>query len=88
MLKIGDKVRIIRLDIADENQSNLKIGDIGTIEWMYETDYEPFDCCHVRFPDSIIFTSSRNVNTDGTYVMYMNQLEAIEEQEANRRESV
>lgn len=76
MLKIGDKVRIIRLELIDKESTNLQIGAIGTVEHIYGREDE---FCNIAFSDVLEVTDDTNLNPDGTYVMYTNQLKVIEE---------
>ncbi len=77
-MKIGDKVKVTRLDNNDKSQTQLVIGDIGIIE-DEDTDNQgdEWDIFFVRFTKDIN-ESAVNLNEDGTYQMRFIQLEVIE----------
>ena len=75
MIKVGDKVGGVELEPIDIEQTDLKAGDIGVVELMATEDYEPDDYCHVRFSNVSYAKRCSNLNSDGTYVMYMRQLQ-------------
>lgn len=73
MFKIGDKVKIVKLDEQDKIETNLEIGDIGTVEYVYDDQ----DIA-VKFNNIVCDRFSQNFKY-GLYDMYNYQVELIEE---------
>lgn len=87
-MKVGDRVNIIRLDESDEYVGGLYVGLTGTIasecgaeceNEVLETlpDVESTPVFNVLF-DEPITGMGVNLNPDGTYQMFNNQLEVVE----------
>lgn len=73
--KVGDRVRIVDLTEVDERDTDLKIGDIGTL-----VGDGPGKNCSVRFDEEKI--KNKAINWDyklKAYVMFEDQIEKVED---------
>lgn len=73
MINIGDKVKVVRID-KDDNKQNIRIGTIGEAVDVYGNVVD------VSFEPGVIVSSLEvNVNKNGSYQMWSNQLKVISE---------
>lgn len=83
ILKVGDKVKVIKLDWVDELETEIKEGMTGVIKKIYEyRNPHEDDCIDVVFDDILDLTKTSNYDEDegegeGTYTMYRHQLEVV-----------
>ena len=73
-MSIDDKVKYIKFDRIGDCDTNLKIGDLGTVK---ETGIgKNKDVVAVKFDKKLIVTEKKNGNlqTDGTYLLWEKQL--------------
>lgn len=84
MYKVGDKVRIIRLEQCDRADTNLELGMEGIVSCVNDdNDASQFDLYGVRFSDEIDIHTKVNIEKDGSYAMYVCQLELVQEKHNN-----
>lgn len=78
-MKVGDKVKVIKLQEYDIEDTNLKVGDIGIITNEFQAEDELYDrVFDVKFYiDLVCVIGCMNLNEDGSYNMYESQLEVI-----------
>ena len=88
-MKIGDRVKVIVIDEYFDTDSNLEVGDIGTItneqfytesEYEEDPDLKDDDCFGVKFDKEVIPGELCKLNPDGSYNMFRCQLEVIKEE--------
>lgn len=72
-MKIGDKVKVIRLDAVDREDTNMEIGDIGII--VRGSSHS--NVLDIMFENELDILDDWNVEEDGAYAMYRDQLEVV-----------
>lgn len=78
VMEIGNKVKVVYLESIDKEDTNLQIGNTGTIVNKLEFDgfVSQEMVLDIDFGKGFIGTGI-NVNIDGSYNMYPRQLEVI-----------
>lgn len=76
-MEIGDKVKVIDLFDYDEEDTDLKIGDVGTVKIIDDSGINII--YDILFENNTIKENARNGNSDGTYTFFSYEVEKVEE---------
>ena len=77
-MKVGDRVEVFYLTTCDERDTNLNVGDTGTIRMLEGVSYY-----YVKFDKPIEHTQANWIEEIGAYRMTANQIKEIKDVQFN-----
>lgn len=79
--KYGDRVVVVCLEPEDEHETNIQVGDSGTVVGSDGDEVLDMRCCYVKLDKAL--PNDRpisNLNADGAYVFFGAQLALLEDE--------